>query len=85
MDHDKTFLFCVDADAENSCKEVIEDLFTACHFTTKEVVEELQELSLPAFYMCTIYDNSIVNELQVSVLTTANTLLYNSLILWAFL
>lgn len=63
MDYDKAVIFCVDSEIEASCKEVIEDLFYACHFTTKEVLEELQELSLPAFYMCTIYDDSIVNEL----------------------
>lgn len=64
MDEDKTVVFCVEESKELESVRIIQDLFFACKFSVLEVMEELAEMGFSVFYMCSIFDNRIINELQ---------------------
>ena len=64
MDADKTIVFCVEEEKEAEFIRIAHELFFSCRFTVPEFMDELEEIGIRAFYMCSVFDDCIINELQ---------------------
>lgn len=64
MAQGKTVFFLVPEAEETRYTLYLEDCLYACDFTIAETMEDAKEKHMDLFYMCTMYDDGIENELQ---------------------
>lgn len=64
MAQEKTVFFLVPEAEETKYILYLNDCLYACHFTIAEIVEDAKENNMDLYYMCTMYDDGIENELS---------------------
>ena len=64
MSQERTVFFLVPEAEETKYTLYLNDCLYACHFTIAEIVEDAKENNMDLYYMCTMYDDGIENELS---------------------
>ena len=63
MTQTKTVFFLVPEAEETKYTLYLNDCLYACDFTIAEIIEDAKESNMDLYYMCTMYDDGIENEL----------------------
>ena len=64
MSQERTVFFLAPEAEGTKYTLYLNDCLYACHFTIAEIVEDAKENNMDLYYMCTMYDDGIENELS---------------------